>query len=91
MVYYVYALVSEKFNRIYVGLTKNLDLRIKEHNSGRTKSTKHFKPWKLLYSEEANNLGEARLREKELKTGHGREFLKSLRDKLDTSARSSVE
>jgi putative endonuclease len=91
MVYYVYALVSEKFNRIYVGLTKNLDLRIKEHNSGRTKTTKHFKPWKLLYVEEINALSDARYREKQLKSGYGKEFLKSTRDQLEISARSSVE
>ena len=91
MVYYVYALVSEKYNRIYVGLTKNLYSRVKEHNSGKTKTTKHFIPWKLLYSEEINTLKDARYREKQLKSGYGKEFLKSVRDEMRISARSSVE
>ena len=91
MVYYVYALISEKYNRIYVGLTKNLYSRIKEHNSGKTKTTKHFRPWKLFYSEEASTLKGARRREEQLKSGCGKEFLKSVRDEMRISARSSVE
>ncbi|OAQ38555.1 endonuclease [Pedobacter psychrophilus] len=50
-VYYVYALISEKDNRIYVGFSSNLDKRLKEHNSGKTKSTKGYRPWKLIYNE----------------------------------------
>ncbi len=76
--YYVYALISKVNNRIYVGFSKNLELRIKDHNSGKTKSTKHYKPWVLFYSEKVETRLIAREREKELKSGFGKEFLKRL-------------
>lgn len=76
--YYVYALKSTKHNRIYVGLTKNLTLRTKEHNAGKTKSTKFYRPWILLYSEELGSRLAAREREKTLKSGFGRDYLKHL-------------
>ena len=74
--YYVYALKSVKHNRIYIGFTIDLNARLKEHNSGKTKSTKFYGPWDLFYSEELNSRGDARKREKILKSGSGREFLK---------------
>ena len=76
--YYVYALVSDKDNRIYVGITSNLTTRIKEHNSGKTKSTKFYRPWRLFYSEECVSRIEARSKEKKLKSGFGKEFLNDL-------------
>ena len=76
--YYVYALKGEKHNRIYVGLTKDLNARLIEHNNGKTKSTKFYKPWSLIYSEEHDSRIVAREREKKLKSGFGKEYLKSL-------------
>ena len=76
--YFVYAIKSAKDGRIYVGMCADIEVRLKEHNSGKTKSTKGFKPWKLIYNEEAINRIEARKREKYLKSGVGKEFLKSL-------------
>jgi len=76
MKYYVYALNAEKDNRIYVGLTKDVKQRLKEHNSGKTFSTKGYRPWTLFYVEEVNSVSDARLREKKLKSGSGKDFLK---------------
>jgi len=46
--HYVYILTSEMDkNRHYTGLTKNIENRLKEHNSGRVKSTSKYKPWRL--------------------------------------------
>ena len=75
--YYTYALLSNDKKRIYVGLTKNLQRRINEHNKGRTKSTRYYRSWTLLYFERTNTLKDARLKEKKLKSGYGKEFLKS--------------
>ena len=69
---------SERDARIYVGMCTDIEVRLKEHNSGKTKSTKGFKPWKLIYKEETINRIEARKREIYLKSGVGKEFLKSL-------------
>jgi putative endonuclease len=77
-IYQVYALKSIVDNRIYVGFTSNLDRRLVEHNSGKTKSSKGYRPWVLLYSEEVLGSENARNREKYIKPGVGKEFLKSL-------------
>lgn len=74
--YYVYALISDNKKRIYVGLTKNVQQRLREHNAGKTFSTKGYRPWKILYVEETDSLKDARLQEKKLKSGCGKEFLK---------------
>ncbi len=78
--FYVYAIESCVDKRIYVGFTMDIDNRIKQHNAGRTKSTKGYKPWKLLYFEFVNSRIDARNREKYFKSGIGKEFLKSKRD-----------
>ena len=78
--YYIYALKSVDHNRIYVGFTENLYLRVKEHNAGKTKSTKFYRPWTLFYSEKLNSRIAARKREKELKSGFGKEYLKNIID-----------
>ena len=76
--YFVYAIQSEKDKRIYVGMCADVAVRLKEHNAGKTKSTKGFKPWKLIYKEELADRLSARKREIYLKSGVGKEFLKSL-------------
>lgn len=47
----VYAIKSIQHNFIYVGMTENLDDRLRRHNAGYNKSTKRFAPFKLIYSE----------------------------------------
>jgi putative endonuclease len=74
----VYALKSEKDGRIYVGFTQDLSRRLKEHNSGKTRSTKAWLPWNVIYTEEVDSREKARAREIYLKSGIGKEFLKSL-------------
>ena len=76
MEYFVYVLESEIDGRLYKGQTDNLHKRLLEHNSGKTKSTKGYKPWKLIYFEKFETREDALLREKYFKTGSGREFLK---------------
>lgn len=76
--YIVYVLQSQNDGRLYKGFTDNLERRINEHNSGKTKSTKAFLPWKLVYQEAVSNREKARKREKYLKSGIGRDFLKTI-------------
>ena len=76
--HFTYAIQSERDGRIYVGMSVNIDVRLKEHNAGKTRSTKGFIPWKLIYKEGFATRPEARKREIYLKSGIGKEFLKSL-------------
>ncbi len=64
-------------NYIYVGMSNNLDRRLKEHNNDE-RSTKAYKPFLLILSEVYDNRIIARNREKYLKSGIRKEFLKSL-------------
>ena len=73
--YYVYVLQSEK-EKSYVGYTKDLKKRLKEHNAGRCKSTKG-REWKLVYYEAYLSQDDALRREKALKSrGQAKRWLK---------------
>ncbi|MBQ0787286.1 MAG: GIY-YIG nuclease family protein [Oceanihabitans sp.] len=74
--YYTYVLQSDMDGRLYKGHTNDVEKRLKEHNNGKTKSTKGYIPWELVYFETFKTKQEAILREKYFKTGSGREFLK---------------
>ena len=75
--YYVYVLHSEKDNKRYIGFTDNLERRIREHNSGKVRSTKLRIPFKLVYFENTNSIIEARKRERYFKSGFGRKYVKN--------------
>jgi putative endonuclease len=76
--YFVYVLRSEKDGFLYIGMTSDLEKRIKRHNAGYERSTKHRIPFKLLHREILPTRLEARAREKYYKSGIGRETLKKL-------------
>ncbi|KKT56389.1 MAG: Excinuclease ABC subunit C [Candidatus Giovannonibacteria bacterium GW2011_GWC2_44_9] len=64
---FVYILQSEKNGRYYIGSTNDLELRLLEHNAGKTKSLRHLKPLKLVFKKEVDSLNDARKIEKKLK------------------------
>jgi putative endonuclease len=75
----VYVLFSEKFNKHYVGFTSDIVARLESHNRLATKGyTVKYRPWKLLHAEAFQTKVDALKREKWLKTGMGRAFIKSL-------------
>jgi putative endonuclease len=67
MKYFVYILRSIKDGKKY-----------REHNSGKTRSTRSWLPFEVIYSESYDSINEARMREKYFKTSTGRKFLKTL-------------
>ncbi len=82
MSYFVYVIGSLKnFKpKTYVGWTKDLNERLRKHNSGKgAKSTKGRK-WKIIYHEICNSMERALRREYYLKKD--RIFRKELRDKI---------
>ena len=76
--FYVYVLRSLKNCRLYTGSTDNVERRLQEHNSGRSKATKYYTPFELVHQERYDNRRLAYRREMYLKTGKGREELKRL-------------
>ena len=61
--YYLYILRSEQKNWKYIGITDNLTKRLQEHNAGKTKSTKPYRPFVIIYTEKFESKTEARVRE----------------------------
>ena len=76
-IWFVYLLQSEKDGSYYVGMTKDINARLKEHNRGKSRYTKGKMPWKLMYSEKVGNPEEARMKEKYYKTSRGKNKLLS--------------
>lgn len=73
---YLYLLKSISRNWHYIGSTKDLKKRFSDHNAGKVRSTKFYKPFKLIYYEAYENYGLARKREIELKkNGQQKEIL----------------
>ncbi len=75
--FYTYVLKSESDGKLYVGWTSNLKTRIESHNNGTVKSTAPRIPFQLVYYEACLSKLKAIKREKQLKTGFGRKYLKS--------------
>jgi putative endonuclease len=62
----------------YVGMSKDLERRLKEHNSGSSRYTKGHMPWSVIHTEYFGTWSEARIREKYLKSTRGKEWLKEI-------------
>lgn len=74
--WYVYIIICDD-GSLYKGHTDNLERRYKEHCLGRgANHTKLHKPVKMVYSEQVASLTEAVSKEKYLKSGIGRQWLK---------------
>ena len=68
---------SKKDNNFYTGYTSNLRDRLDEHNNGRVTSTKHRRPFELVYFEGCLSQKDAIHREKYLKTSWGKRYINS--------------
>jgi putative endonuclease len=76
--HFVYVLRSLRNSKHYVGFTSNNPLkRLDQHNAGANQWTKRNGPFELILSEEYEIKAEAIRREKFLKTGSGRAFLRN--------------
>jgi putative endonuclease len=75
--YYVYILRSIKDGKWYTGCTEDLRKRFSEHNDAKVSSTKGRGPFELIYCEGSLNAGDSFAREKYLKSGMGKRYLKN--------------
>jgi predicted GIY-YIG superfamily endonuclease len=75
--YFVYVLQNINDGSFYIGYTENLSRRMNEHFEGKGgRTTRIKKGWKLIYFEGYRNKSDALGREKFLKGGSGRKYLK---------------
>ena len=75
--FYTYLLKNKETGKCYTGSTKDLRKRFNEHNTGRSSYTKYRGPFKLIYYEACLDMEDARSREKYLKSGMGKRYLKN--------------
>ena len=75
MKYFVYVIECCQSKKRYTGLSRDPQKRLVEHNSGKSKFTSGYGPWRVVYTELAGELPAARQREKYLKTASGRKWL----------------
>ncbi len=78
VIFFTYILHSKTKNKFYVGATNNLSRRISEHNSGQSKSTKHGKPWELVFVATFENFSDARKLETRIKKMKSKKFIQEL-------------
>ncbi len=70
--HYTYILKSINHNKLYIGSTEDLKKRLIKHNSGKSRFTKAYIPWKLVYCEGHLTRKLAMRAELFYKTGQGR-------------------
>lgn len=75
--YFTYILLSQKDKSNYTGYTNDLHKRLTEHSLGKVQSTKFRLPMKLIYYEVCGNKEDAKAREKYLKSGMGKRYIKN--------------
>ena len=75
---WLYILKNEATGRYYIGSTNNLDRRLKQHKSGSTRTTRVLKTHNLVYTENYDNILEARFREKKLKSYKSKKYIEWL-------------
>ena len=78
MSYFIYVLKSKKDGKFYTGCSENPERRLKEHNAGKTISLFKRRPLIIVYQEMYSEEIQAKRRERFLKTGQGRKFLKTV-------------
>ncbi len=69
-VFRVYVLQNPKGRR-YIGFTEDVALRVQQHNSGMTHSTRGKGPWELIWTSDGFELAHARRLELKLKRQKG--------------------
>jgi putative endonuclease len=76
--FHVYVLRSAKTGRRYVGSCEDVARRLRCHNHGESKATKHGIPWTLIHTENFETRSDAMKRERYYKTGRGHDELDRL-------------
>ena len=73
--YYSYIIRSLVNGMFYIGSTGNLEDRLQRHNQGRSKFTKPYRPFELVYSKSFQTKSEAVQHELKLKSMKSREHI----------------
>jgi putative endonuclease len=75
--YYTYVILSKKDGKLYTGFTRDLRKRFSDHNDGNVPATKNRGPFEMIYYEACLHEQDATAREKYLKSGMGKRYLRN--------------
>lgn len=75
--YYTYVLLSLKDGMFYTGFTRDIHIRMNQHHSGMVPSTTDRRPLRLIYYEACLTLKDALARERYLKSGMGKRYIRN--------------
>ena len=81
----VYLLISQDYNKVYVGFSNNIENRIKQHYAKEVKTTQNFGKFRCFRLEVVSSVQEARIREKYWKSCAGRKKIKVYFNKIINS------
>ena len=74
--WFIYRITNKANTYHYVGITANIEQRLKKHNEGATRSTRPYRPFdRIDILQKADSRADARKLEKYYKPGIGRESL----------------
>lgn len=72
----LYILINQSNDLFYIGTTNNLERRIKEHNADNNHFTGKFNhEWKVIFTQEYEQLEEARKEERRLKKAKNKRYI----------------
>ena len=86
-----YVLLSDKDGRFYTGCTAELRARLREHTAGKVQSIAYRTPLALVYYEACVNAEDAFRRERFLKTGKGKRYLRNRLVRFFVGRRNKLE
>lgn len=75
--YYTYVLLSLKDGMWYTGYTRDIQFRLAQHTLGNVPSTCNRLPLKLIYFEACLSQKDALARERYLKSGMGKRYIRN--------------
>lgn len=90
--HYTYVLLSQQAGGFYTGSTANLRKRLGEHQQGRVRWTASQQPVRLVYYEACLSKEDFLRRERFLKSGKGKRYLRNrLKAYLSSASRTKLE
>lgn len=75
--FFTYVLLSERDYMFYTGYTRNIQFRLAQHTLGNVPSTSNHLPLKLIYFEACLSQTDALNRERYLKSGMGKRYIRN--------------
>jgi len=83
--HYLYILQSIKDGGYYVGVSKDVNKRLRQHNDGKSRSTVAKRPWRVVLVEAYKTPSEAYLRERFIKSKKSKKIIETIINKRPCS------